>query len=271
MNAVPAKYQSTSPARDQATINYLTFQVANPLYGIPQVTAGMTGQRVNREQLLRPYPQFTSITTQESVGKRWSTRPGSGRAALQGRVHVPGVLHVLPPGGGDQLPQRHGHRAAQGHRGRRPPSHLRDVRDRRDPVRERPALGYQCERVHRGPDRRLAGGLFYRVQSGNPIGFGNFLFKEGYPSKTSPSPETSARRTRSSTACRPIPARPTRGSTPRRSSRQAPASSIGTSGRSRCGSRRSGRPATRSSTSRSSRRCTSGAGSCSCASSATTC
>ena len=71
LNAVPAQYLSTSPVRDQDTINYLTFQVANPLFGIPQVTAGMTGQRVNREQLLRPYPQFTSITSQESTGKRW--------------------------------------------------------------------------------------------------------------------------------------------------------------------------------------------------------
>ena len=31
-------------------------------------------------------------------------------------------------------------------------------------------------------------GLFYRVQSGNPIGFGNFLFKEGSSIKDVPKP-----------------------------------------------------------------------------------
>ncbi|HKX26411.1 MAG TPA: carboxypeptidase regulatory-like domain-containing protein, partial [Blastocatellia bacterium] len=66
LNAVPAKYLSTLNRRDSAVIAYLATTVANPFSG--QASA-LNGPSVARSQLLRPYPQFTSITTQRPDGR----------------------------------------------------------------------------------------------------------------------------------------------------------------------------------------------------------
>jgi hypothetical protein len=189
LNAVPAQYLSTLPTRDQATINYLTFQVANPLYQIPQVTAGMTGQRVNREQLLRPYPQFTSITTQESTGTRsydaaqmrLERRFRNGftfqasytyshqmekvsylnatDTELENVISGADRPHIFVTSGIFELPFGKGRRYGSDWSG----------------FTEHVLGGWQV-------------GVFYRIQSGNPIGFGNFLFKPGYSIKDVPKP-----------------------------------------------------------------------------------
>lgn len=63
LNPVPAQYLSTLRVRDQATIDFLSTQVANPFAGIPEFAGtGLSGQRVARSQLLLPYPHFTGIT-----------------------------------------------------------------------------------------------------------------------------------------------------------------------------------------------------------------
>ena len=67
INAVPGQYFSTSGVRDNATNNYLTQQVANPLAGLLPGT-GLNGATVARSQLLRAYPQFTSVTALQTVG-----------------------------------------------------------------------------------------------------------------------------------------------------------------------------------------------------------
>ncbi len=62
LNFVPRQYLSTSPTRDQAVINFLTANVANPFAGlIPGTT--LDGSVVARSQLLLPYPQFTGVTS----------------------------------------------------------------------------------------------------------------------------------------------------------------------------------------------------------------
>ncbi|HEV8130752.1 MAG TPA: TonB-dependent receptor [Acidobacteriota bacterium] len=68
-NPVPPRYLSTSPVRDQATIDFLSAQVPNPFFAIPEF-AGTTlaGQRIGRSQLLRPFPQFTNITANLPIG-----------------------------------------------------------------------------------------------------------------------------------------------------------------------------------------------------------
>ena len=54
---VPRQYLSTSPARDQATIDYLTALVPNPFAN--QVPGqGINGTTIARQGLLVPYPQF---------------------------------------------------------------------------------------------------------------------------------------------------------------------------------------------------------------------
>jgi hypothetical protein len=59
-NAVPQQYLSTSPERDQATIDLLSANVPNPFRGLIPGT-GLDGATTSRAQLLRPYPHFTGI------------------------------------------------------------------------------------------------------------------------------------------------------------------------------------------------------------------
>jgi hypothetical protein len=73
LNPVPEQYLSTSPVRDQATINFLNAQVSNPFYPLLPKT-GLAGTTVARSQLLRPYPQFTgnnSVIANQNVGYSW--------------------------------------------------------------------------------------------------------------------------------------------------------------------------------------------------------
>lgn len=78
-NGMPVQFLSTSPNRDQAVINQLTANVANPYAGLVPGT-GLNGGFVGRNQLLRRYSQFTSVTGQQlNDGSSWFH-------ALQARV-----------------------------------------------------------------------------------------------------------------------------------------------------------------------------------------
>ena len=63
LNFIPAEYLSTSSERDQATINRLTANVANPFAGLLPGTT-LNGSTVQLQQLLLPFPQFTGVTVQ---------------------------------------------------------------------------------------------------------------------------------------------------------------------------------------------------------------
>jgi hypothetical protein len=67
LNATPAQYLTTSPVRDQATIDYLSATFPNPFFG----TNPIYGSRISRADLLRPYPHFGSITVSEPIGRSW--------------------------------------------------------------------------------------------------------------------------------------------------------------------------------------------------------
>jgi len=69
-DAVPAAYLSKSPVRDQATINYVSAQVANPFYPLLPST-NLASATVARSQLFRPYPHFTGVSAPEPVGYSW--------------------------------------------------------------------------------------------------------------------------------------------------------------------------------------------------------
>lgn len=73
LNFVPAQFFSTLPYRDQPTIDYLTAQVANPFYGIPEMAGTGRGdnKRFNRNQLVLPYPQFTGVSASLPLGYSW--------------------------------------------------------------------------------------------------------------------------------------------------------------------------------------------------------
>jgi hypothetical protein len=66
LNSVPAQYLSTAQARDQAVVDFLSAPVPNPFAGI--LPTGFTGATVARSQLLRPFPQFNNVPTNESSG-----------------------------------------------------------------------------------------------------------------------------------------------------------------------------------------------------------
>jgi len=70
VNGLPNQYLSTSPVRDQATINYLTTNVPNPFAGLLPGTSLNSGA-IARNLLLLPYPQFAGVTMQDFQGYSW--------------------------------------------------------------------------------------------------------------------------------------------------------------------------------------------------------
>jgi len=67
LNAIPAQYLSTSPVRDQKTIDYLNQSFPNPMAG----TNSIYGANISRAGLLVPYPQFGSVSVTEPIGYSW--------------------------------------------------------------------------------------------------------------------------------------------------------------------------------------------------------
>ena len=63
-------YLSTSPVRDQQTIDFLAAQVPNPFYPLLPGT-GLSGTTVSRGALLTPFTQFTGVSTDVSQGYSW--------------------------------------------------------------------------------------------------------------------------------------------------------------------------------------------------------
>jgi hypothetical protein len=81
INAVPERYLSRSPVRDAAVINFLTANVPNPFRGLLPGTS-LNGSTVQRQQLLRPFPEFGIIRTDRYDG---TSRYHSGQFRLEKR------------------------------------------------------------------------------------------------------------------------------------------------------------------------------------------
>jgi hypothetical protein len=68
LNYTPAQYLSTSPVRDQATIDYLGATFPNPFYGLNPIY----GTTISRSGLLRDYPHFGNVNlTGDPAGYSW--------------------------------------------------------------------------------------------------------------------------------------------------------------------------------------------------------
>jgi len=67
LNATPAQYLSTSPVRDQRTIDFLTASFPNPFFRL----APTYSSNISRANLLRPYPHFGDMSVNEPVGYSW--------------------------------------------------------------------------------------------------------------------------------------------------------------------------------------------------------
>jgi hypothetical protein len=179
LNGIPLQYLSTSPVRDDATNNRLTQQVTNPFAGLLPGT-GLNGTSVQRNQLLRPYPQFTSIQATETNGI-------SDFQAMQARVE-----RRMANGFTVQVAYSWSRTMVE-------TGYLNDA----DTTLERVISPF--DRTHTfvtsglvelpfGHNRRFGNdwegvtntllggwqvGYIFKAQSGAPLGFGNFLFAEG--------------------------------------------------------------------------------------------
>ena len=72
VDPVPAQYLSTSPTRDNTTNALLTAAVTNPFANIAEFAgSGLNGPTTQRQQLLRPMPQFTGATASYPAGSSW--------------------------------------------------------------------------------------------------------------------------------------------------------------------------------------------------------
>jgi hypothetical protein len=67
INAVPERYLSHNPVRDPAVINFLTANVPNPFRGLLPGTT-LNGSTIQRQQLLRPFPEFGTIRSERYDG-----------------------------------------------------------------------------------------------------------------------------------------------------------------------------------------------------------
>jgi Carboxypeptidase regulatory-like domain len=67
INPIPRQYLSTSPVRDQARIDYLNATVPNPFQGLLPGTT-FNGSTIQRQQLLRPFPEFGRLRTRRDDG-----------------------------------------------------------------------------------------------------------------------------------------------------------------------------------------------------------
>lgn len=179
LNPIPHAYLSTSPVRDDATHDRLTEAVPNPFASLLPGT-DLAGETVERRQLLRPYPQFTSIQALETIGEvdyhafqgRVERRMSSGLTLQMAytwsrtmtetaflnatddqleRVISPyDRTHVLSTSGIWELPAGHGRRWGSTWR----------------PLVDGLLGGWQVS-------------FLFKAQSGAPLGFGNFLLAEG--------------------------------------------------------------------------------------------
>jgi hypothetical protein len=68
LNPVPRQYLTTLSQRDPAVDAFLLAQVPNPFRGLLPGT-GLNGATIERQQLLRPFPQFTSIISERYDGE----------------------------------------------------------------------------------------------------------------------------------------------------------------------------------------------------------
>jgi hypothetical protein len=179
LNAVPQQYFSTSPVRDNATNNRLTQQVPNPFAGLLAGT-GLNGANVARSQLLRPYPQFTSIQASRTIGQ-------SDYRALQARVE-----RRMAQGFTVQLAYSWSRAIIETGYLNESDAELERVISNFD--REHTLTTSGLVELPFGRNRRFGSdwtgatnlllggwqvGYIFKAQSGAPLGLGNFLFAEG--------------------------------------------------------------------------------------------
>ncbi|MEN6601318.1 MAG: TonB-dependent receptor, partial [Bryobacteraceae bacterium] len=186
MNALPTKYLSTQATRDQTTINYLTAQVTNPMAGLLPGTS-LNTNKIARSQLLVPYPQFGSVTMNDFQGFSWYhsmqarlERRFSRGFTVAGAYTFSKMMEATAYlNGGDPVPSQWISTIDR--------PHVLTFSGLFD-------LPFGRGRKFFGSANRLADGLIggwtiastWRLQSGQPLGFGNALLQPGATVKDIP-------------------------------------------------------------------------------------
>ena len=189
MNALPDNYLSSSPVRDQATINYLTAQIPNPMAGLLPSTS-LNGATIARQQSLLPRPQFGSITMYDFQGYSWyhslqarlERRFSAGFTVMGAYTFSKTMEATGYLNGGDPVP-----------------SQWISTIDRPHNITFSGLFDLPFGRgrklfntAHALVDGFIGGwtiGAVWRFTSGPPLGFGNALLKPGYTLKDIPLPE----------------------------------------------------------------------------------
>ena len=173
INALPNQYLSTSPVRDQATINALSATVANPFYGLNSVYP----KTIAVSDLLRPYPQFGDITETQPIGYSWyhglqvriEKRFSQGYMAGASYTYSKNMEATGLLNGGDSLVNRSISSLDRPHR-----LNLQSIVEL--PLGKGRML---AAHLPRGLDAIVGGWQINTVityQSGAPLGFGNIIF-----------------------------------------------------------------------------------------------
>ena len=68
LDSIPRQFLSTSPMRDDPTINFLSTKFPNPFLGLAPGSSLNIVLTQDRSQLLKPFPQFSSINSQRNDG-----------------------------------------------------------------------------------------------------------------------------------------------------------------------------------------------------------
>ncbi|MGH9675151.1 MAG: carboxypeptidase regulatory-like domain-containing protein [Bryobacteraceae bacterium] len=69
---IPGQYLSRSPVRDQAAIDLLSRNVANPFFRIPAFDgSSLAGSTTTVSQLLTPLPHFFTVNANDDIGYSW--------------------------------------------------------------------------------------------------------------------------------------------------------------------------------------------------------
>jgi len=110
LNGIPTQYLSTSRIRDTAQESFLSQSVANPFAGLLPGTT-LNGATTTRGQLLKPFPEFLSIVSEEyrgtdlyqaasvSLEKRFTSQ-GASLTASYTRSRMRDKLNMLNPADG---------------------------------------------------------------------------------------------------------------------------------------------------------------------------
>lgn len=176
LNGTPLQYLSPLLTRDQATINRLTTNVPNPFNPLLPGTS-LSGATVALNQLLLPYPQFTGVSTVSSDGFSWyhalqtqvQRRFGKGFTAMGSWTWSKNMEALQYLNSADLRPSR----AIS--------PNDRTLRLVVNGIYELPfGKGKAIGAGLTGAAAKLAEGwqlnVIYQRQSGDPLGFGNFVF-----------------------------------------------------------------------------------------------